>query len=308
MAMKLTGLLFVAVWLAFTTPSSGQTFGQITGLVTDPSGAVVVGAPVTVTNPQTGFTRAETTNASGIYTFPNLLPGLYNVKVESQGFQAEIRSGVELQVEQTARLDFQLQVGTVALTLDITTGAPLLNTEDATVGTVIENQRIVDLPLNGRNFLQLVALSPNVSASFANGGQSSARLGGDRSAQQLSISGNRREWNYFTLDGMDNTDVDFNSYLFLPSIDALQEFKVQTGIYSAEFGREIRASERLDQEWNQRLSRHGVGVHPQQRSGRSPVRLHGQESHFLAAQMEPVWMAGNDGSSACYFDTASPST
>jgi hypothetical protein len=239
MAMKLRVLLFAAVWLAFTTPSLGQTFGQITGLVTDPSGAVVVGAAVSVTNPQTGFTRAETTNAAGIYTFPNLLPGLYNVKVESHGFQAEIRTGVELQVEQTARLDFQLQVGAVAQTLEITTGAPLLNTEDATVGTVIENQRIVDLPLNGRNFLQLVALSPNVSASFANGGQSSARLGGDRSSQQLSVSGNRREWNYFTLDGMDNTDVDFNSYLFLPSIDALQEFKVQTGIYSAEFGREV---------------------------------------------------------------------
>ena len=84
-----------------------------------------------------------------------------------------------------------------------------------------------------------MALSPNVSAGFANGGQSSARLGGDRSTQQLSISGNRREWNYFTLDGMDNTDVNFNTYLFLPSIDALQEFKVQTGVYSAEFGREV---------------------------------------------------------------------
>ncbi len=232
-------LLIAAVWMALAMPSFGQTFGQITGLVTDPSGAVVVGAAVMVTNPQTSFTRQENTNGSGIYTFPNLLPGLYDVKVETQGFQAEIRRGVELQVEQVARLDFQLQVGAVAQTLEITTGAPLLNTEDATVGTVIENQRIVDLPLNGRNFLQLVALSPNVSAGFANGGQSSARLGGDRSSQQLSVSGNRREWNYYTLDGMDNTDVDFNSYLFLPSIDALQEFKVQTGVYSAEFGREI---------------------------------------------------------------------
>jgi hypothetical protein len=142
-------------------------------------------------------------------------------------------------VQQTARLDFQLQVGAVTQAVEVTGGAPLLNTEDATIGTVIENQRIVDLPLNGRNFLQLVALSPNVSTSFASGGQSSSRQGGDRSTQQLSISGNRREWNYFTLDGMSNTDVNFNSYLFLPSIDALQEFKVQTGVYSAEFGREV---------------------------------------------------------------------
>ena len=207
--------------------------------MTDPSGGVVVNAAVTVTNPQTNFTRTENSNAAGVYNFPNLQPGIYNVRVEMQGFQSEVRSGVELQVQQVARLDFQLQVGAVAKTVEVTTGAPLLNTEDATVGTVIENQRIVDLPLNGRNFLQLVALSPNVSAGFGNGGQSSSRLGGDRSTQQLSVSGNRREWNYFTLDGMNNTEVDFNTYLFLPSIDALQEFKVQTGVYSAEFGREI---------------------------------------------------------------------
>src|SRR6266581_2982157 len=232
-------LFIAAVGFAFAIPSFGQNFGQITGLVTDSSGGVLVGAAVTVTNPQTSFTRTDNTNTSGIYSFPNLLPGLYSIKVSTQGFQSAIRSGVELQVEQTARLDFQLQVGAVAEAVEVTTGAPLLNTEDAALGTVIENQRIVDLPLNGRNFLQLVALSSNVSTGFGNGGQSSSRLGGDRATQQISISGNRREWNYFTLDGVNNTEVDFNTYLFLPSIDALQEFKVQTGIYSAEFGREV---------------------------------------------------------------------
>src|SRR6266436_3769634 len=229
----------LASGVALATPSFGQTFGQITGLVTDPSGAVLVGAAVTVTNPQTSFARTENTNGAGIYTFPNLLPGLYNVRAQTQGFQTLIRSGVELQVEQTARLDFQLQVGAVAEAVEVTTGAPLLNTEDAALGTVIENQRIVDLPLNGRNFLQLVALSSNVSTGFGSGGQSSSRLGGDRATQQISISGNRRELNNFTLDGMNNTEVDFNTYLVLPSIDALQEFKVQTGVYSAEFGREV---------------------------------------------------------------------
>ena len=97
----------------------------------------------------------------------------------------------------------------------------MLNTEDAAIGTVIDNRRIVDLPLNGRNFLQMVTLTPNVSASFANPGASAPRQGGNRSEQQLSISGGRREWNYFTLDGINNTDVNFNSYIFLPSIDAL---------------------------------------------------------------------------------------
>jgi hypothetical protein len=239
MCSRLGGILVLAVGLGVALPSFGQTFGQITGLVTDSSGGVLVGAPVTVTNPQTSFTRTENTNNSGSYTFPNLLPGGYSVKVEMPGFQTSIRSGIELQVDQVARLDFQLQVGAVAQVVEVTTGAPLLNTEDASVGTVIENQRIVDLPLNGRNFLQLVALSPNVTAGFANGGQSSSRQGGDRATQQISISGNRREWNYFTLDGMTNTEVNFNTYLFLPSIDALQEFKVQTGVYSAEFGREV---------------------------------------------------------------------
>ena len=240
MGARFYGVFFLlAIALAVRTPVFGQTFGEITGLVTDASGGAVVGAAVTVTNPRTNFTRTEVTNNAGLYNFPSLLPGVYNTKVEMSGFQAEIRNDVELQVQQVARLDFQLQVGAVTQAVEVTGGAPLLNTEDATIGTVIENQRIVDLPLNGRNFLQLVALSPNVSTAFANGGQSSSRQGGDRSTQQLSISGNRREWNYFTLDGMSNTDVNFNSYLFLPSIDALQEFKVQTGVYSAEFGREV---------------------------------------------------------------------
>src|SRR5437764_3240413 len=220
-------------------PSLGQTFGQITGEVTDSSGAVVVGATVTVTNPQTNFTRTATTNNAGNYAFPALLPGVYNVRAEMQGFQSELRSGVELQVQQVARMDFQFRVGAVNETVEVAGGAPLLATENATVGTVIDNQRIVELPLNGRNFLQLVALSPNVNASFADGGAATSRQGGDRASQNFSVAGMRREFNNYTLDGIANTDVDFNTYVFLPSIDALQEFKVQTGVYSAEFGRRV---------------------------------------------------------------------
>jgi hypothetical protein len=93
---RISFLLIAA--LAFATPSFSQTFGQITGIVTDPSGGVVVSATVTVTNPETNFTRSETTNTSGVYNFPNLQPGVYNIKVEMQGFQSEIRSNVELQV------------------------------------------------------------------------------------------------------------------------------------------------------------------------------------------------------------------
>src|SRR5439155_22000594 len=168
--------------------------------------------------------------------FPALQPGPYTVKTELDGFKTTTRD-VELQVQQTARVDFTLELGTLAEVATVTAVSPLVETANATIGTVIENRRIVELPLNGRNYLQLVALRPNVSAEFAGAGQAGSRQGGTRANQQLSISGQRREFNNYTLDGVDNTDVNFNTYIFLPSVDALEEFKVQTGVYSAEFGR-----------------------------------------------------------------------
>jgi hypothetical protein len=232
------GLLVLIIGLALVQPSFGQTFGQITGVVTDSTGGVVANATVTAINPQTNAARTTTTNSTGNYAFPALLPGTYDVKVEAQGFQSEIRNGVELQVQQVARLDFQVKVGSLTEAVEVTGGAPLLTTENATLGTVIETQRIVDLPLNGRNFTALIALSPNVVAGFGTNGAAS-RQGGDRgTVAQIAVGGQRQEFNYYTLDGVSNTDVNYGSYSFLPSVDALQEFKVQTGIYSAEFGRE----------------------------------------------------------------------
>ncbi|MGH9627742.1 MAG: hypothetical protein ACRD7E_05295, partial [Bryobacteraceae bacterium] len=113
----------------------------------------------------------------------------------------------------------------------------MLSTENATVGTVIENKRIVELPLNGRNYLQLVALAPNVSYGFPSAGQAGARQGGIRADQSISVGGMRSQFNRYTLDGVENTDPNFNTFVVLPSVDALQEFKVQTGVYPAEFGR-----------------------------------------------------------------------
>jgi hypothetical protein len=221
--------------------ASAQTFGQITGIVTDSTGGVLPGATVTVTNTQTAATVTQQANNAGNYVFPNLLPGIYTVKVDMDGFRSALRNNLELQVAQTARVDFKLELGTISETIQAVGTAPMLNTEDTVIGTVIDNKRILELPLNGRNFLKMVELTPNVSASFTTNsvGSSGPRQGGDRSQQQISISGGRREWNYFTLDGVNNTDVNFNSYIFLPSIDALQEFKVQTGVYSAELGREL---------------------------------------------------------------------
>ena len=106
------------------------------------------------------------TNDAGLYSFPSLTPGIYSVRAEAKSFQTVERTGIELEVQQIARLDFQMQVGQVTEVVTVQGGAPLLTTENATVGDVIENRRIVDLPLNGRDFLQLVALSPNVSFAF----------------------------------------------------------------------------------------------------------------------------------------------
>ncbi|HMF98943.1 MAG TPA: carboxypeptidase regulatory-like domain-containing protein [Vicinamibacterales bacterium] len=239
MRRTVNGTIVFCFWLAASSPSFAQTFGQITGIVADTTGGVLVGASVTVTNTQTAATVTQPANAAGVYVFPNLLPGVYSIKVEMDGFRSTVRNRVELQIQQTIRLDFRLEIGALNETVEAVAAGPMLNTEDVVIGTVIENRRIVELPLNGRNFLKMVELTPNVSASFVGSGSSGPRQGGDRSSQQLSIGGGRREWNYFTLDGINNTDVNFNSYIFLPSIDALQEFKVQTGIYSAEFGREL---------------------------------------------------------------------
>jgi Carboxypeptidase regulatory-like domain len=235
--MRMRACLFaVMVWVITSAPSIGQTLGTVTGVVRDASGAVIPGATVIVQSSATNATREVQSNDAGAYSFPALPPGPYVVKAELQGFRT-VTHNVELHVEQTVRVNFTMEIGALAETTEVTGVAPLITTENATVGTVIENRRIVELPLNGRNFLSLVALSPNVSAEFAGAGQAGSRQGGSRANQQLSISGQRREFNYYTLDGTDNTDVNFNTYILLPSVDALEEFKVQTGIYSAEFGR-----------------------------------------------------------------------
>src|SRR2546421_45668 len=228
----------VCIFVLSVLPAVAQTQAGISGVIHDPTGAVIPGVTVTVTNPATNFVRTAISNEAGVYTFPVLQPGVYNIKVELPGFRTITQNDVELQIQQSARLDFTLQVGEVSQTVEVSGTAALIATENATVGTVIENRRIVDMPLNGRNFLQLVALSPNVSYGFTDSTIAGNRQGGARAQQNISVSGQRSEFNHFTLDGVENTDVNFNTYVFLPSIDALQEFKVQTGIYSAEFGRE----------------------------------------------------------------------
>lgn len=230
-----TTLLFLA---ALPALAQGPT-AEISGTAQDPSGAIVSGAVVTVTNPATNLQRTSTTNSSGVYSIPALPPGLYNMKVEMAGFSAQTRNGVELQVGQVARIDFTLQVGNVNETVNVTGGAPVLDTETTSVGTVIENKRIVELPINGRNYLQLASLIPGTTTVGPASSQGQQRMGGARNSFAMNVAGQRVHFNHYALDGMENTDPNFNTYLFLPSIDALQEFKVESGVFGAEYGRAI---------------------------------------------------------------------
>jgi hypothetical protein len=210
---------------------------EITGIVSDQSGAVIPGASVTVTNPATNLTRSVETSASGSYTVPFLAPGIYNVRAELEGFSTATRTGVELQVGTVARINFAMEVGNVTEQIEVVGTGELLQTEGTAVGTVIENRRIVELPLNGRNYLQLIALSPNVTAEQRPAFTATGRQGGERAQQAFSVAGQRNAFIHYTLDGIENTDPNWNLFVFRPSIDALQEFKIETGVYSAEYGR-----------------------------------------------------------------------
>ncbi len=221
---------------AFSLPLFAQTFGEITGRVSDASGAAAPEAIVTATNTSTNASRRTASTVTGDYALPSLPPGTYNIRVEKPGFKVDETKNVEVSVQQSVRLDFTLAVGQVSESISVEADAVQLQSENSTVGTVIDNKRIVELPLNGRNYLQLVALTPNATTLSPSAGQAGSRQGGDRASQSISVAGQRIMFDNFTLDGVNNTDPNFNTYVVLPSIDALQEFKVQTGVYPAEFG------------------------------------------------------------------------
>ena len=229
---RLFALLFL--FTACLVDAQGPT-GEINGIVTDPSGSAIQGAAVSVSDPATGSTRTTRSNDSGFYSFPALSPATYRVSVEANGFQKEIRSGILIQVQQVARADFQLTVGAVTHAIEVAASAALLSSDDATVGQVIENKRIVDLPLNGRSYLALTALAPGVSNTSSPINATSFQ-GGLRSAASITVNGQRNTYDHYTLDGIENTDPNFNSYIMLPSLDALEEFKVQSATYPADYG------------------------------------------------------------------------
>ncbi len=227
-------LVAIAVPLRAQTPS-----GEISGVVTDQTEAIVAGVKVTLTNIATNAVREVQTNESGLYSFPALPPGVYTLKAEKQGFRAVERRNIEVLVGSANRIDISLQVGELSNVVEITGGAPVLQSENASIGTVIENRSIVELPLNGRNYLQLTSLIPGATTNGPASAQGQQRMGGQRNRFALNVSGQRIHFNHYSLDGVENTDLNFNSYMLLPSIDAIREFKVESGLFDAEYGRAI---------------------------------------------------------------------
>jgi hypothetical protein len=206
-------------------PQAGA--GTLTGTVTDQSGALLPGVTITVRNPGTGSARETVTNDTGNYSIPGLRPASYDVSAEVAGFRKHSQTGFRIEVDQIARLDIRLEVGAVSEVVEVRGAAQLLHTESATLGAAIDRKKIVDLPLNGRNFVQLALLVPGV-----NTGQPDAGRGGG-----ISIGGTRSEQNAFQLDGVSNTDQWDSGISFRPSIDAIEEFKIEVNNYSAEFGK-----------------------------------------------------------------------
>jgi hypothetical protein len=222
-------LALLVLFLTSAVFASGPT-GTITGTVTDPSGAVIRKARITVLNEATNAIRDAETNDDGDFTVALLPPGRYRVTAESPGFRKSVFSDVTVDVDQTARVDFALQVGAAAEEVHVKDTPPAIQTDTSTLGQVVNNRLVQQLPLNERNFLDFALLVPG-SELPAEGSQNSTQGGA------LSVNGAREQSNNFLLDGVDNNDPYINQYVALPSVDAIQEFKVQSSDYSAEYGR-----------------------------------------------------------------------
>ncbi len=224
----------VSLALGFATLLAAQTpTAQVTGRVTDTSQAVIPGAEVSVTGTDTGLQRRAASNDAGYFAITLLPPGNYRVTVRKDGFRALTQSGLTLVVDQVARLDFVLEVGAVAEAIEVSAAAPTVESGTAALGTVVSSKQILDMPLNSRNPLRLAYLVPGFVPTTAFSDQFNR-------ASSFRINGGRANMNDLFLDGVSNSPPASNgflSYAAFPSPDALQEFKVQTNSYSAEYGR-----------------------------------------------------------------------
>ncbi|MFN9457408.1 MAG: carboxypeptidase regulatory-like domain-containing protein, partial [Acidobacteriota bacterium] len=229
---------FVTLWLSLVAGSSlvsGQTAtGTITGTVTDSSGAVISGAKVAVVNTGTSSRLEIATNAAGQYTAPLLQPGSYEVNVSAPGFKAFTQTGIVLRVQQQGRVDVVLQVGSINESIAVQGDAAVVEATTSSIGKVVDNKRILELPLNTRNVYSLVNLTPGVTGGIGNA----------HNQVSFSVNGARGGTFDVLVDGSSAAFPTVNGFTGIsvfPSVDAVAEFKMQAQNFSAEFGRSVTA-------------------------------------------------------------------
>ena len=227
-------LTLAALCIALSVPAFAQrTNATLRGTVTDPSAAITPGATVTLRNEGTGLTRTAVSNDAGLYLFPELPIGTYTMTVELSGFKTASRTNIVLSVAEDRSLDVQLEPGAVSETITVESAAQSVRTIGGDVAGVITGEQVRELPLNGRNFLQLATLMPGVSAPDFLNVKDKGLLGGS----DLAVSGGGVTANLWTVDGANNNDVGSNrTILVYPSVDAIEEFKILRNSYGAEYG------------------------------------------------------------------------
>src|SRR5450755_5129496 len=215
-----------------------QANGSLSGTVADKTGSVISGATVKITSQETGLAREAKTDDSGHYLVPLLPVAHYTIRVESQGFQTTEQKDVRLQVDEQREVNFTLNPASVSQTVEVSAEQVAVETTNPTLGQVITSEQVADLPLNGRDFVQLATLTPGTTqetnpGSFFNGGPSSEVSA--RGSFSLSVGGSRASSTDWLFDGVDNNELTGGGIGVIPSIDAIQEFKVLTYNYSAEY-------------------------------------------------------------------------
>ncbi|HET7105490.1 MAG TPA: carboxypeptidase-like regulatory domain-containing protein [Candidatus Acidoferrum sp.] len=240
MSKRILFVLMICVTsLCYSQLAYGQAIGSFSGTVTDKSGAAIAGAAITVTSQGTGVARNAQTDETGHYIVNYLPVGMYTIHVQFQGFQAAEAKDVRLQIDESRELDFSLSPSSVSATVEVSATAVAVEATNPSLGQVITAEQVTQLPLNGRDFVQLATLTPGTAQetnpnSFINGGASSEVSA--RGSFSLSVGGSRTNATDWILDGNDNNELTAGGIGILSSIDSIQEFKVLTYNYSAEFG------------------------------------------------------------------------
>src|SRR5215472_7189184 len=243
---RITSILSALLVLAFCSfisiPAHAQVTGAtVSGTISDPSGAVVAGATISLRNAATGNTREVTSDSSGLYAVPNLTPGDYEVKVSAKGFSTSVQSSLSLAVGQQQQLNFTLKVGETSQTVEVTEAAPQIDLTSSTLTGQVESETVRELPLNGRDWTSLATLQPGVAKIETQMSYDTSARGNRGFGSELTVSGQRSTFNNYRIDGISVNDYAMaapgNVIGVVLGVDSIQEFSVLTGGFSAEYGR-----------------------------------------------------------------------